>query len=219
MKNLIFAVALLSILFLSACSNTDQDPISSNASQIEKIDVADISQPFDLYQTFPELITSKISWRNERGGIVITIDNLSDIKIRKFLFAIIESANNRGTVMAYLGNSHSARYYLNDFNERDIRSIRVFYFEETTGVKDINLPYSKSDLFKNLTIRRWEDGGTAVKINSFPFPADMNHLFAQMIGSEVSQLIFLGKPRSEDFEFPKSEKFRLEDVKLFTYIK
>jgi hypothetical protein len=220
MKNLIYVVAaLFSVVFLSACSNTDQDPISPNISQIEKGNVLGLAQPFALHQTFPELITSTVNWKDEKGGILITVNELTRTRSNRYLFATLEYANNNNIVMAFLGNAKSGQYHLTGLNARDVITIKVFYYDETSNGEVSVLPYSGSDIFENLGVKGWADGGTAVKIKSFPFPSGMNHLFAQLIGSEGSQLIFLGKPRSEDFDFPKSEKLNLKDIKLFTYIK
>lgn len=219
MKNLIYALALLSVVFLSACSNTDQDPISSNTSVIEKSKVIGFAQPFELHQKFPEVNSSAISWKNDRQGIVISISSSLEIRTGRYLFATIEYVNSKGAVMAFLGDSKARSYYLNGFNEKDISKLNVYYFDEISTGEVTVLPYKEAELFENLPIKGWSDGGNAVKIKSFPFPANMQHLFAQMIGSEGNQLIFLGQPRSEDFDFPKSEKLNLKEIKLFTYVK
>ena len=219
MKNLIYALALLSVVFLSACSNTDQDPVSSNITQIKKGNVIGLAQPFELHQKFPEVSSSVINWKNYRQGIVISLSSTSEIQTGRYLFATIEYINSKGTVMAFLGDSKAGSYYLNGFNEKDISRINVYYFDETSTGEVTVLPYKEGELFENLPIKGWADGGSAVKIKSFPFPSNMQHLFAQMTGSEGSQLIFLGKPRSEDFDFPKSAKLNLKEIKLFTYVK
>jgi len=220
MKNLIYAAAaLMSVVFLSACSNTDQDPISPNISQIEKGNILEISYPFNLHQTFPELNTSQVTWQDERGSLMITVNEITKTRSNRYLFATLESASNKGIVMTYLGNSKSGRYYVNGLGANDVNKINVYYYDATSNGTVSVPPYSESDLFKNLGIKGWSDGGSGVKIKSFPFPASIDHLFAQLISSEGNQLIFLGKPRSEDFDFPKSEKIRVKDIKLFTYVK
>jgi len=219
MKNLFYIAAILSAMFLAACSNTDQDPISVNSSQFEKSNILEISYPFNIHQTFPELNTSKVTWQEDKGGLLITVNGITTTRSNRYLFATLEYAGNNGVVMAYLGNSKSGRYHVSGVNAIDVNKINVFYYD-ATSIGTVSVPpYSESDLFKNLGVEGWSDGGTAVKIKSFPFPSGMEHLFAQLIGSEGNQLIFLGKPRYEDFDFPKSEKFNLKDIKLFTYVK
>ena len=218
MKNLIYVITILSVVLLSACSNTDQGPISPDISQIEKSNILEIAQPFALHQTFPELTTSKISWNEEKDGILLIVNDISRTRSSRYLFATLDNTNGN-TSMVFLGKSISGQYYISGLKARDITTINVFYYDETSIGEVSPPPYSESEFFRNLGIKGWADGGTAVKIKSFPFPTNMGHLFAQMTSSEEKQLIFLGKPRSEDFDFPKSEKLNLKDLKLFAYIK
>ena len=219
MKNLIYAVAFLSTLFLAACSNIDQDPISSNPSTVEKNNFIVQSNPFSLYQEFAQLNTTGISWKNEKYGIRVTINNISDIKRGRILFATLEYVEGKGTVMAYLGDSKSGSYFLDGFSEKEINTINIYYHDVNSNGEINVLPYKESQLFENLQVKAWSDGGMFVKLNSFPFPSNTQHLFAQLIASEGNQLIYLGKPGSEDFDFPKSAKLQLKDIKLFTYIR
>jgi len=218
MKNLIYVIALLSVVLLSACSNSDQNPISPNTSQFEKSNVLEISQPFSLYQGFPQLKTSTIKWEEEKNGILITVNNIITIRSNRYLFATVENSKGN-TTMVFLGRSISGQYHIPGLNASDITAINVFYYDETSIGEVSPPPYSESELFRNLGIKGWSDGGNAVKIKSFPFPTNMGHLFAHLTSSEGMQLIFLGIPRSEDFDFPKSEKLNLKDIKLFAYIK
>ena len=128
MKNLIYAIAFLSTLFLAACSNIDQDPISSNPSTVEKNNFIVQSNPFSLYQEFAQLNTTGISWKNEKYGIRVTINNISDIKRGRILFATLEYVEGKGTVMAYLGDSKSGSYFLNGFSEIEINEINNVIF-------------------------------------------------------------------------------------------
>ena len=219
MKNLIYATALLSTLFLVACSNTEQDPISPNADLFEKGIARELSQPFALYQKLSEVKPSSVNWKNYKQGITISVNSVSEVKTGRYHFATIEYVNNKGTVMAFLGESTVGTYYLDGFYANDISRLSVYYVDEGSTKEITVLPYEKNELFENLYIKGWVDGGSAVKIKSDQFPVNMQHIFAQLVTSEGNQLIFLGKPRSVGFDFPKSEKLSLKDIKLFTYTK
>ncbi len=220
MKNLMLLIALSFSLILAACSNTDQDFISAGSSDLDKGGLAVQSFPFKLYQTFPELKSARVSWQYEKTGVSIAVSDISVSIVNKYLFAIIEYGNSRSTIMAFLGDSKSGKYFINSTSEAEVNkisNISIFSFDITLSASGITAPYSISQLFKNLGVRGWSDGGANVKVSSDAFPSGTSQLFAQLIASEGNQLIFLGKPQSETFDFPKSEKYNLKDIKLFTF--
>ena len=218
MKNLMCLIALSFALILTACSNTEQDIISPISPQLEKGNVEIRSFPYQLYETLPELKSARVTWKNRKEGLLIVNIDMSVRMTNKYLFAIIEYVDAKGSTMAFLGDTKSSKYYLNGFNEKEISSISIFFSDVSTSAVGI-LPYSKSQLFNNHRMKGWADASNYVKVNSYPFSSNMKHLFAQLIASEGNQLIFLGKPQTEDFDFPKSEKLTLKDIKLFTYEK
>jgi hypothetical protein len=217
MKNLIILIALSLSLILAACSNTEEGVISPVSPELEKGFAENQSYPYELYKTFPELKSAVVNWKNDRDGIIITVNDRSAGILNKNLFAVIEYVGNKGTTMAYLGNSGSGGYYVKGFNEKEINTISVFYSGISLSAANSPIAISNSQLYKNLEIRGWSDTGAYVRISSHPFSSRLKHLFAQLITSEGNQLIFLGKPKSETFEFPKPGKFSLRDIRLFTY--
>lgn len=219
MKNLIYLAALAFALTLAACSNTEQDVLSPVDSQIEKSMAGDQRFPYEIYQAFDELTSAKISWRNYKNGLNISVSEVTTI-MEKHFFAVIEFTNSKGTTMSFLGSSKTGNYFLNGFNVKEISGIRIFeYAVSSIGGFDIPLPYPVSQLFGSHSVKDWLDGGAEIKVNSNIFPSNMNQLFGLLIAKEGNQLIFLGIPESESFGFPKTNLFNVVDLKLFTYQK
>ena len=219
MKNIMMLIALSFALILTACSNTEQDLISPNSFQVEKSNIGVQIFPYDLYQVFPELNSAIVSWQNEKEGITITVSDRSAGISNKYIFAVIKFAENNGTTLAFLGDLKTGKYYLQGFNAEKISTITIFYDDITLSAGENSLPYPQSQLFNNIGVKGWADGGAYVKVSSNPFTSRTEHLFAQLIASEANQLVFIGKPESESFDFPKSEKLNLKDIKLFTFQK
>ena len=222
MKNLMILIALSLTLILAACSNTEEDFISPVSPGFDKGGPVVQSFPLKLYQTFPELKSASVSWQYEKTGISIAVNDISASIVNKYLFAIIEYANSRSSIMAFLGDSKSGKYFINSISEVEVNKISkisIFSFDITLSTSGITPPYSISQIFNNLGVRGWSDGGARVKISSYPFPSGTKQLFGQLIATDGSQLIFLGKPQLETFEFPKTEKDNLKDIKLYTFQK
>ena len=163
--------------------------------------------------------SASVSFYNEKDGLTIVIDDKSERPTDEYLFAVIKYLDDKDATMAFLGDLKTGKYFIKGIDEKEVRSINVYYYNETISTVYGQLPYSESQLFNNLGIKGWADRGNEVKIESYQFPSRMSQLFAQLIGSEEnqSQLIFLGKPQSEDFDFPISERLKLKDIKLFMY--
>jgi hypothetical protein len=227
MKKLVYLFAVSLALILAACSDTGQDITSPIAPQLKKgtadiKGIADIQPfPYKLYQIFPELKSASVSLYNEKNGLTIVINDKSEGPTDKYLFAIIKYLDDKDVTMAFLGDLKTGKYFIKGINEKEVSSINIYYYNETISTVYGQLPYSKSQLFNNLGIKEWADRGNEVKIEANQFPFRMSQLFAQLIDSEEnqSQLIFLGKPQSDDFDFPISERLNLKDIKLFEYQK
>jgi len=216
MKNIMMLIALSFALILTACSNTEQDIISPNSSQVEKSNIGVQIFPYELYKVFPELNSAIVSWQNEKEGITIFVSDRSAGISNKYIFAVIKFVDNKGSTMAFLGDLKTGKYYLNGFNAEKISTINIFYDDIALSAGENALPYPQTQLFNNIGVKGWADGGAYVKVSSNPFTSRIEHLFAQLIASEANQLVFIGKPESESFDFPKSEKINLKDIKLFT---
>jgi hypothetical protein len=213
MKKTIYLFAISFALVFAACSNTEQDITSPLTSQIEKTADEIQSYPYKLYQTFPELKSASVTWHSEKGGLVITVNDISARMSTHLLFATLEFVNVKGVVMAFLGSSEKGSYFISGLDAKEIKGIKVF---KNVPSFSAGKPYSQSQLFSGLGVKGWSDGGSYAKVISQQFPLNMSQLYGQLIASEGTQLIFLGKPQSEGFEFPKSEKINLKDIKLFT---
>jgi hypothetical protein len=219
MKTLMLFIAISFALILAACSNTEQDITSPVSTELVKSPVEIQSFPFEVYQIFPELKSARVSWQNEKEGITIFVSDISDRVRNSYLFAIIEFANDEVVTLAFLGDLKSGNFYLPGLTAEKIRAINIFNYDLTLSPDERPLPYPKSQIIKNIRIKAWADGGAYVKVSSYPFTPNTRQLFAQLVASESNQLIFLGKPQSENFTFPKSEKLNLNDIKLFKYEK
>jgi len=219
MKTLMLFVSISVALIIAACSNTEQDISSPLSPELVKTSGDVQSFPFEVYQIFPELKSARVSWKNEKEGITIFVSNISESARNNNLFAIIESVNDEVVTLAFLGDLKSGSYYLPGLTAEKIRTINIFYYDPTLWPTERPLPYPKSQVFKSIRVKEWADGGAYVKVSSYPFTPNTRQLFAQLVAPESNQLIFLGKPQSENFAFPKSEKLTLNDVNLFTYEK
>lgn len=220
MKNLIYLIVLSFTLLISACSDSGQDIVSPFSPKIEKGIQTEISNgkayPYNLYQVLPQLTASRVSWYNEKEGLAIMVNDLSDKLNNKHIYAVIDFVNKRSSTMAFLGDLQDGKFYLYGFNEKDIKTITIYYYDNSKSNSEKPLPYPNSQLFKAAEVKGWSDGDDYVKVSSSLIISEISHVYTQLITDESSQLVFLGKPLSTDFDFPKSGKLVLKEVKLFS---
>lgn len=216
MKTIIYLIALTITLTLIGCSENGQNITSPIEPQLSKVVDDPKTFPYEIYQTFLELRDAKISWNYEKNGIIISVSDQSTL-FNQQLFAILEYADRPSVSMSFLGYSYEQKYFISGIKKNEINNIRIFSYEVSSDRNNYKLPYPNSHIFSNLLVEGWADGGTMVKIKTGKFPSDLKQLFAQLVSKEGNQLIFLGKPAFEDFDFPKSEKFNLIDIKLFAF--
>ncbi len=221
MKNLIYFATLVLALTFAGCSNTEQDIISPNGSQVEKSIYEPQTFPYDLYQTFTEMNSDKISWQDNKTGLLIKVNDVSTLKNSQ-LFATIEFVNDKDIVMVFLGYLKMHQFYLGGIYAREVKTIRVFsavinsnFVPSPFGVT----PYPFNQFFYNHSVTEWTDDGYEIKVGAMPFPPNMEHLFALLMSREGNLLMFVGKPDTPKLIIPKSKEINLNDLKLFTYQK
>lgn len=225
MKHLFFLLAISLPLILIGCSNDEQEsmPLSPDVSepilQFEKTSTS-LTQPYPLYQTFPEMNGVVVNWYHNGKGLVITINSSVKIQGQNQLFAVIEYGDvdpaREDINMVYLGSASKKTYLVRGLKNRTVSSIRVYLYNNQEML-DKPDPYPESQLFNFIEMKGWASGSDIIKVNSMKFPGKLKHIFAQLISNERNMLVFLARPVSEDFEFPNSVKLNVSDIRLFGY--
>lgn len=223
MKQLFFLFAISLPLILIGCSNDEEiSPLSTQFEGVtnpsNKTSVS-TSDRFKLYQTFPELKVVRVSWYNNAKGLVITVGPL--FRSAGQLFAVIEFGDVDPAInavqMVYLGSSSKGTYLIRGIKNRAVSSVKIYLINDE-NLQDRPEPYSEYQLFNSIGIKGWNAADDKVKVSSENFPARLNHLFAELKAVEGNELIFLGKPSHEDFDFPKSTRQTLTGINLIGYV-
>lgn len=223
MKTLYFFFAFSLPLLLIGCADSGQEisplsPVTSvEALEFEKVD-SDNSHPFALYESLPQLTEAKVSWTSNSKGLKIIVSSPYSAR-QTFLFAVIDYIDVDNVMhsaqMVYLGNSAKGTYIIPAIKNRAIGSIRIY--ANTSSLLDRKEPYKEAQSFSSIAVNGWSDGSTVVKISTGNFPAGLRNLFAELTAVEGNALIYLGKPSGQDFDFSKSEKLTVTDVRLMGY--
>ncbi|MFO7525913.1 MAG: hypothetical protein R6W68_10690 [Ignavibacteriaceae bacterium] len=224
MKTLFFLFAVSLPLLFIGCADSGQEisplfPETSAETLESKKTAPDISHPFRLYENLPELTNYTVSWIYHAKGLTINVNTPKKTGY-KLLFAVIDFIDVDNAMhsaqMVYLGNSTKDTYLISGINKRAIGSIRIY--GTSSSQADRSEPYKESQVFRNIMVHGWSDGSTDLKISSEKFPSGLRNLFAELTANEVSALVYLGKPAFEDFDFPKSEKLRIKNVRLMCLV-
>jgi hypothetical protein len=225
MKHLFFLFAISLPLILIGCSQDEEmSPLSFQSDEvghhINKTSPT-ASYPFQLYQAFPELQGRKISWDNNVKGLVIQIGPSIKAVKSSILFAVVHFADVDPAMdaakMVYLGSSLKKTYLIQGIKNRTVSSINIYTLNNVNS-RNRQEPYLYGQLFNNIKIKGWSSADNMVKVSAEKFPPRLVHMFAELKSDEGNSLVFIGKPIGEDFEFPKSGKQRLRDLKIYGYV-
>jgi hypothetical protein len=219
MKRLFVLFAISLPLILGGCSNTEQD-ISPLSPQVDK-GAQRIYYPYKIHQTFPELAGAEVVWENAAKGLLISVKLSTEIRFPNQLFGVINFVDRdragNSAQMVFLGEASQRSYLISGINDRIVGSVKIYYLVNYN--EDIlPFPYAAFQLFSAIGVKAWKSTENMVKVSSEKFHVRLNHLFAEVNSDEGNNLIFLGKPYSEVFTFPKSVKQNVTNVRLFGYM-
>jgi len=224
MKHLFFLFAISLPLLLIGCSQDEQEIMPFSPKVDEPIHHTDktsasFNYPFALYQTFPEMKGVKVEWSNNAKGLVITVSSPVKSAGQSQLFAVVEFADVDPAMdavqMVYLGSSSKRTYLIRGIKNRIVTSVKIYLYN--TDLQDKPGPYPESQLFNGIGIKGWAAADDRVKVSSEKFPARLSHLYAELQAAEGNIVVFLGKPSHEDFDFPKSRRLNVTNVRLLGY--
>ncbi|HSP87835.1 MAG TPA: hypothetical protein VLN45_06860 [Ignavibacteriaceae bacterium] len=212
-------VSFVSLSFIISSCSSDEQEISPLSTQVEKS--ISSSFPYQINQVFAEAKLSKFDYSYSPKGLTITVNPLVDLSAKQ-LFAVIEFAEisdpvvtENEVMMVFLGKPFDGKYTIPGLTQKTVVSFNAYIYSDKKD--DVSLPYLKSQVFNKQTLKSWTDAVKTVKVSSETFPSGLKQSFVQLISKEKTELVFLGKPYSTDFEFPKDGTFNLENLRVFNY--
>ncbi len=205
----LFVVMFTSVLLISCSELKDDQSIVS--SQMEKTSGwISNNGGFAAMTKFEQIPVKTWSPTSTEEGIEITLGtSMNEVDN---VFAIVEHSDLSQSELIFLQKVNDV-CILPRISDYDIKDIRVYGINTTREIGQYPFGYLFS--FRNFNATYWDDGGSSVKVFAEQWNSSCADLFAEINSDTEQLLVYIGNPRSKDFELPKFGLTRITGINLF----
>ncbi|MFN3873566.1 MAG: hypothetical protein ACK4R9_11250 [Ignavibacterium sp.] len=218
MKNTILFFAILVSISFFACSDYNsesslitepalQRPISGTPGQI---------YPYPFLFQFEKIKDVTYSRVESQGALEIYIKE--DVSKFSHFYVTFDYAIDVPSSLFYLENKGSETLVLEDVNPNYIQNINVYGASVFDISREQILPYSDGFALNNLPIKGWKEEKADIHVYSNFLPYYVKWVYGEIDTKMGKFLVFLEKPKGEEFIIPEYNKYGVIDLKLYGYL-
>ena len=217
MKTLITLFTITSAFFLMSCSNIDQD-LSPVGPEIEKISAPAETGTYPYLTTFASIPVKSFAVTRGIGSIevVVDIDEWSDNL--KHIYVMLEYTVDKHPSpnrMVYLEKPSSSTFLLEGFETQGLKNVKVYGYEATNSINEIQNPYQSQQSFNNLDTE-WFANEKEIEILVQNNTRALGDTFAEITNDAGIYVTFLGVPTTQKICIPNNGKPDITNVKLYS---
>ena len=220
MKSFAAVIALFFVTFvLSSCSDVNQD-YSPVSPKINKVSVSEYDGAFQYLQTFEEIPVVSFSSPSvgQQGnlGLIINCEskywpsNVLSVFVVLAHYNIFDPAFDE---LVVINNPESNVLSIPNASDKNLKSVRVFYFVEDIGIVPQGLPDYSS--LEKLHINSWNTSGKSIEVYSNDWKSSTSNCFLELQMKDKNILVYISKPEYKQFTVPKFGDKSITDIKLF----
>lgn len=220
MKYLVVSVILLAALFITSCSNFEQD--SPVAPELSKAGVETLmdGSTYEYLQCFNPV--EVVNFGADKIGPVTQDRIYIECNPKSFptnalqFFAILEynsitTFNN--SEMVFLGKINKNEFILDGFSPINLKDVRIYALCYSTSLPPDDYPINTE--FTGMLVNNWECAGKGITVITNDWKAELNDTFAELKLKTGNLLVYLGVPNGQEIYIPKFGDRGLTGVKLF----
>lgn len=215
-KSILFFTVLVSISFF-ACSDFNSDsslfteplqkPVSETQSQI---------YPYPFLFQFEKIKDVAFSQVESIGAVEIYIKE--DVSKFSHFYVTVDYAVDMPTALIYFENNGSETLVLENVSANYIQNVNVYGASVFNISREQILPYPNGFSFKELPINGWKEEKSDIHVYGEFLPYYVKWVFGELDTKLGKFLVFLAKPKGEEFIIPEYNKYGVIDLKLYGYI-
>lgn len=218
MKNtILFFVVLVSISFFS-CSdyNSESSLITEPSLERSIVGTPNTNYPYPFLFTLEKIKDVTFS-RQEQAGAVEVYLNEDPSKYSDF-YITIDYIVDIPKSLIYIVNNGEGTFLLENVRPEYIININV-YGAKVAGISSEQaLPYENGFALSPIPISGWKTEKENIFVYHNFLPYYVKFIFGELKTKSGDFLVFLAKPKSEEFVIPEFNKYGLIDLKLYGYI-
>ncbi len=218
MRNTILFFAVLISISFFACSDYSSDSSFITEPSLERpisgTPVRTFPYPF-LFQ-FEKIKDVTFSGVESQGNLEIYIKE--DVSKYSHFYVTLDYAIDVPSSLFYLENKGSETLVLENVNQNYLQNINVYGASVFDISREQVLPYSDGFGLKYLPIQGWKVEKSDIHVYSDYLPYYVKWVYGEIDTKMGKFLVFLEKPKGDEFVIPEYNKYGVIDLKLYAYL-
>lgn len=218
MKNTILVFAVLVSISFFACSDYSSESSLITEPTLQKPIVGTPGQsfPYPFLFQFEKIKDVSFSRVEAEGGVEVYLKE--DISKYSHFYVTVDYVIDAPKPLIYLENKGSETLLLENVNANYISNINVYGANVLNISREQILPYSDGASLKQLPINGWKEEKSDIHVYGNYLPYNVKFVFGEINTKQGDYLVFLAKPKSEEFIIPEYNKYGVFDLRLYGYI-
>ncbi|MEP0861345.1 MAG: hypothetical protein HRF52_07880 [Ignavibacterium sp.] len=218
MKNTILFFAILVSISFFACSdyNSESSLITEPSLERPIVGTPNNNFPYPFLFTFEKIKDVTFSRVEAEGGVEVYLKE--DVSKYSHFYVTVDYVIDASKSLIYLENKGSETLLLENVNANYISNINVYGANVFDISREILLPYSDGASLKQLSINGWKEEKSDIHVYGNYLPYYVKFVFGELNTKSGDFLVFLAKPKGEEFIIPEFNKYGVFDLKLYGYV-
>lgn len=218
MKNTILFFAVLVSISFFACSDYGNESSLLTEPNLEKsiVGVPGQSFPYPFLFQFEQIKDVAYTRSESNGGVEIYFKD--DISKYGHFYVTVDYIIDIPKSLIYFENKGSESLLLENVDAQYVQNVNVYGASVLDISREQVLPYSDGASLNPLSINGWKEEKSDIHVYSNFLPYYVKFAFAELDTKMGKFLVFLQKPKGQEFIIPEYNKFGLIDLKLYGYV-
>jgi hypothetical protein len=218
MKNTILFFAVLVSISFFACSdyNSESSLITEPALERPIVGTPGSNFPYPFLFTFEKIKDVTFSRVEAEGGVEVYLKD--DPSKYSDFYVTIDYVIDVPQDLIYIANNGEGTFLLENVRAEYILNINVYGAKVTDISREQVLPYGNGYALSPVPVLGWKTEKENIHVYHNTLPYYVKFIFAEMNTKLGDYLVFLAKPKSDEFVIPEFNKYGLIDLKLYGYI-
>lgn len=218
MKNTILSIAILVSISFFACSDFNNESSLITEPVLERPIVGTPSDnfPYPFLFTFEKIKDVTFSRVEAEGAVEVYLK--TDPSLYSEFYVLVDYVIDVDRDLIYIENNGEGTFLLEGVRPEYIQNINVYGAKHTDISREQVLPYSNGHQLRNLQINGWKTEKDNIHVYYQVLPYYIKFLFGELNTKSGDFLVFLAKPKGDEFIIPEFNKYGLIDLKLYGYI-
>lgn len=218
MKNTILFFAVLVSISFFACSdyNSESSLITEPALERPIVGTPSNNFPYPFLFTFEKIKDVTFSRVEVKGAVEVYLKD--DPSKYSDFYVTIDYIIDIPQSLIYIANNGEGTFLLENVHSEYIQNINVYGAKVVDISREQVLPYGNGYALSSVPVLGWKTEKEDIHVYHNSLPYYVKFIFGELNTKLGDYLVFLAKPKSDEFVIPEFNKYGLIDLKLYGYV-